>query len=88
MNWKARTLATEDYEGFCLRLNTFMAGMPGEKIVGESDCHLMLHTLCQLMRVEFQSEVHQLGGWSDLEVIFPAMSACLSSNTAGHRRPS
>ena len=22
------------------------------------------------MRVEFQSEVHQLGGWSDLEVFF------------------
>ena len=66
-----RTLATEDYAGFCLRLNTFMAGMPGEKIVGETDCHLILHALCQLMRVEFQSEVHQLGGRSDLEVIFP-----------------
>ena len=66
-----RTLATEDYAGFCLRLNTFMAGMPGEKIVGETDCHLILHALCQLMRVEFQSEVHQLDGRSDLEVIFP-----------------
>ena len=65
-----RTLAAEDYAGFCLRLNTFMAGMPGEKIVGETDCHLILHALCQLMRVEFQSEVHQLGGRSDLEVVF------------------
>ena len=64
-------LAAEDYEGFCTRLNTFMAGMPGEKITGETDCHLILHALCQLMRVEFQSEVHQLGGRSDLEVVFP-----------------
>lgn len=65
------TLAAEDYEGFCTRLNTFMAGMPGEKLTGEIDCHLILHALCQLMRVEFQSEVHQLGGRSDLEVILP-----------------
>ena len=64
-------LAAEDYAGFCTRLNTFMAGMPGEKITGETDCHLILHALCQLMRVEFQSEVHQLGGRSDLEVVFP-----------------
>ena len=64
-------LAAEDYEGFCTRLNTFMARMPGEKLTGETDCHLILHALCQLMRVEFQSEVHQLGGRSDLEVILP-----------------
>ena len=64
-------LAKEDYDAFCTRLHTFMAGMPGEKIKGETDCHLILHALCQLMRVEFQSEVHQLGGRSDLEVVFP-----------------
>ncbi|MCE2466828.1 MAG: PD-(D/E)XK nuclease domain-containing protein [Caldilineaceae bacterium] len=66
-----RTLTIEDYADFCTRLNTFMAGMPGEKITGETDCHLILHALCQLMRVEFQSEVHQLGGRSDLEALFP-----------------
>ena len=65
-----RALAIEDYADFCTRLNTFMAGIPGEKITGETDCHLILHALCQLMRVEFQSEVHQLGGRSDLEVLF------------------
>ena len=65
-----RALATEDYVDFCTRLDTFMAGMPGEKITGETDCHLILHALCQLMRAEFQSEVHQLGGRSDLEVVF------------------
>ncbi len=66
-----RALATEDYADFRTRLHTFMAGMPGEKITGETDCHLILHALCQLMRVEFRSEVHQLGGRSDLEVVFP-----------------
>ena len=66
-----RALATENYEDFRTRLHTFMAGMPGEKIANETDCHLSLHALCQLMRVEFQSEVHQLGGRSDLEVLFP-----------------
>ena len=65
------TLADEDYEAFCTRLHTFMAGIPGEKIANETDCHLILHALCQLMRVEFQSKVHQLGGRSDLEVVFP-----------------
>ena len=64
-------LADEDYDAFCARLHTFMAGMPGEKIANETDCHLILHALCQLMRVEFKSEVHQLGGRSDLEVVFP-----------------
>ncbi len=66
-----RALEAEDFVDFRTRLQTFMAGMPGEKIAGETDCHLILHALCQLMRVEFQSEVHQLGGRSDLEVIFP-----------------
>ncbi|MXZ41988.1 MAG: AAA family ATPase [Caldilineaceae bacterium SB0666_bin_21] len=66
-----RALAEEDYNTFCARLHTFMAGIPGEKIANEADCHLILHALCQLMRVEFQSEVHQLGGRSDLEVVFP-----------------
>lgn len=65
-------LAAEQYAEFCTRLNTFMAGIPGEKILSETDCHLILHALCQLMRVEFQSEVHQLGGRSDLEVVFPS----------------
>ena len=63
-------LADEDYAAFCARLHAFMAGIPGEKIANETDCHLILHALCQLMRVEFQSEVHQLGGRSDLEVVF------------------
>ena len=66
-----RALAAEDYAAFCTRLHTFMAGIPGGKIGGETDCHLILHALCQLMRVEFQSEVHQLGGRSDLEAVFP-----------------
>ena len=64
-------MADEDYDAFCARLHTFMAGMPGEKIANETDCRLILHALCQLMRVEFKSEVHQLGGRSDLEVLFP-----------------
>ena len=66
-----RALATEDYADLRTRLHAFMSGMPGEKVTGETDCHLILHALCQLMRVEFQSEVHQLGGRSDLEVLFP-----------------
>ena len=66
-----RALATEDYADFRTRLHAFMAGKPGEKITGETDCHLILHALCQLMRVEFRSEAHQLGGRSDLEVVFP-----------------
>ena len=66
-----RALATEDYADFRTRLHAFMAGIPGEKIAGETDCRLILHALCQLMRVEFHSEVHQLGGCSDLEVVFP-----------------
>ena len=64
-------LADEDYDAFCTRVHTFMAEIPGEKIANETDCHLILHALCQLMRVEFQSEMHQLGGHSDLEVVFP-----------------
>ena len=66
-----RALAEEAYDTFRTRLHAFMAGMPGEKIANETDCHLILHALCQLMRVEFRSEVHQLGGRSDLEVGFP-----------------
>ena len=66
-----RALAEEDYAAFRTRLHAFMAGMPSEKIANETDCHLILHALCQLMRVKFQSEVHQLGGRSDLEVLFP-----------------
>ena len=66
-----RALAAEDYADFCTRLDTFMAGIPGEKITDETDCHVILHALCQLMRVQFQSEVHQLGDRSDLEVLFP-----------------
>ena len=64
-------LADEDYDAFCTRLRTFMAGIPSKNIANETDCYLILHALCQLMRVEFQSEVHQLGGRSDLEVVFP-----------------
>ena len=66
-----RALAEEDCDTFRARLHAFMAGMPGEKIANETDCRLILHALCQLMRVEFRSEVHQLGGRSDLEVVFP-----------------
>lgn len=66
-----RSLAKENFAEFRTRLHAFMAGMPGEKISRETDCHLILHALCQLMRVEFQSEIHQLGGRSDLEVVFP-----------------
>ncbi len=66
-----RTLADEDYKGFCGLLHTFLAGVPSEKLRRETDCHLVLHVLCQLMQVEFQSEVHQGGGRSDMEVRFP-----------------
>ena len=66
-----RALAAEDHEGFCDRLHTFLAGIPGEKLRRETDCHLVLHVLCQLMQVEFQSEVHRGGGRSDMEVRFP-----------------
>ncbi len=66
-----RTLADEDYKGFCTLLHTFLAGIPSEKLRRETDCHLVLHVLCQLMQVEFQSEVHQGGGRSDMEVCFP-----------------
>ena len=66
-----RALAVEDYQGFRDLLHTFLAGIPGEKLRRETDCHLVLHVLCQLMQVEFQSEVHQGGGRSDMEVRFP-----------------
>ena len=66
-----RALAKEDYQEFCDRLHTFLAGIPGEKLRRETDCHLVLHVLCQLMQVEFQSEVHQGGGRSDMGVRFP-----------------
>ncbi len=66
-----RALADEDYKGFCDRLHTFLAGVPSEKLRRETDCHLVLHVLCQLMQLEFQSEVHQGGGRSDMEVRFP-----------------
>ena len=66
-----RALADEDYKGFCDLIHTFLAGVPSEKLRRETDCHLVLHVLCQLMQVEFQSEVHQGGGRSDMEVRFP-----------------
>ena len=66
-----RALAGEDHQGFCDLLHTFLAGVPSEKLRRETDCHLVLHVLCQLMQVEFQSEVHQGGGRSDMEVRFP-----------------
>ena len=66
-----RALADEDYARFCDLLHTFLAGVPSEKLRRETDCHLVLHVLCQLMQVEFQSEVHQGGGRSDMEVRFP-----------------
>ena len=58
-----RALADEDHKEFCDLLHTFLAGIPGEKLRHETDCH-PLHVLCQLMQVEFQSEVHQGGGRS------------------------
>ena len=66
-----RALADEDHQGFCDLLHTFLAGIPSEKLRRETDCHLVLHVLCQLMQVAFQSEVHQGGGRSDMEVHFP-----------------
>ena len=66
-----QALASENWQGFCDLLHTFLAGIPGEKLRRETDCHLVLHVLCQLMQVEFQSEVHQGGGRSDMEVRFP-----------------
>ena len=66
-----RALADENHALFCDLLHTFLAGIPGEKLRQETDCHLVLHVLCQLMQVEFQSEVHQGGGRSDMEVRFP-----------------
>jgi hypothetical protein len=65
-----RALAGEDHQGFCDLLHTFLAGVPSEKLRRETDCHLVLHVLCQLMQVDFQSEVHQGGGRSDMEVRF------------------
>lgn len=64
-------LQAERYDTFCHRLTTFMAGVPGEKLQKETDFHLVLHALCQLMQVDFQSEVHEWGGRSDLVVQFP-----------------
>lgn len=64
-------LRREDYGEFCRRLTTFVAGMPGEKLQKESDFHLILHALFQLMQVEFQSESHEWGGRSDLVAFFP-----------------
>ena len=66
-----RALAGEDHQEFCDLLHTFLAGIPSEKLRRETDCHLILHVLCQLMQVEFHSEVHQGGGRSDMEVRFP-----------------
>ena len=65
-----RALSDEDYQAFCDCLHTFLAGIPGEKLRRETDCHLVLHVLCQLMQVEFHSEVHQGDGRSDMEVQF------------------
>ncbi len=65
-------LREERYDTFCHRLTTFMAGVPGEKLRKETDCHLVLHALCQLMQVDFQSEVHEWGGRSDMVVQFSA----------------
>ncbi len=65
-----RALADKNDKGFCDLLHTFLAGIPSEKLRRETDCHLVLHVLCQLMQVEFQSEVHQGGGRSDMEVRF------------------
>ena len=74
-----RALAGEDYQGFCDLLHTFLAGVPSEKLRRETDCHLVLHVLCQLMQVEFQSEVHQGGGRSDMEVRFPGHVCVMES---------
>lgn len=78
-----RALATEDYANFRTRLHAFMAGMPGEKITGETDCHLILHALCQLMR---SSSSRRWAGrtW---RYSSPDMSACSSSGTTSRRRP-
>ncbi len=66
-----QALAGEDHQGFCDVLHTFLAGIPGEKLCRETDCHLVLHVLCQLMQVAFHSEEHQGSGRSDMEILFP-----------------
>lgn len=64
-------LREESYDTFGHKLTTFMAGVPGETLQKETDFHLVLHALCQLMQADFQSEVHEWGGRSDLVVQFP-----------------
>ena len=66
-----RTLADENWQGFCDLLHTFLAGIPEGKLHRETDCHLVLHALCQLMQVKFRSEVRQDSRCSDMEVRFP-----------------
>ena len=66
-----RALAKEDYQGFCDLLHTFLAGVPSKKLRRETDYHLVLHALCQLMQVEFRSEAHRGDGRSDMAIRFP-----------------
>ena len=53
-----RALADDNHRKFCELLHVFMAEIPSEELYRETDCHLVLHVLCQLMHLEFQSEVH------------------------------
>ncbi len=64
-------LREETYDLFCGRLTTFMADIPGEKLTRETDYHLVLHALCKMMEVKFQSEAHEWGGRPDLVIQFP-----------------
>ena len=66
-----RALADEDHALFCDLLHSFLASIPNGKLYRETDCHLILHALCQLMQVKFRSEGCQDNGRSDMEVRFP-----------------
>ena len=59
------------YDTFCRRLTAFFAGIPGEKLQNESDYHLVLHALCQLMQIDFRSEPHEWSGRPDMVLAFP-----------------
>ena len=81
-----RALADEDYARFCELLHTFLAGVPSEKLRRETDCHLVLHVLCQLMQVDFSRKCTRGVAAPTWRSDSPNTSASWSSSTASPRR--
>lgn len=72
-------LRNRDYEGFRLRLETFVSEVPGRLLGGRNRArqwHLLMHVLAQCLKLEFSSEVETWGGRADMVVRF-ATHACV-----------